>query len=164
MSLLFNFRLSDGHSARCIRSVAIPHFRAPCFWLCSTRTAGTTGTVCAALLLCRALGLSGADACRCLWTTMADDNTQKPGLGRRKSSLNTLRDLSQRLKHVGRKTSERVEEEREIIGGKHVPAGAVLAIACSFKCRVLCFRVRHRATTFIAHLHIQMVRFRSPLN
>ncbi|KAG9887124.1 hypothetical protein KCU94_g16847, partial [Aureobasidium melanogenum] len=47
---------------------------------------------------------------------MADENTQKPGLGRRKSSLNTLRELSQRFKHVGRKTSESVEEEREIIG------------------------------------------------
>ncbi|KAI4719475.1 hypothetical protein E4T48_04293 [Aureobasidium sp. EXF-10727] len=47
---------------------------------------------------------------------MADEHPQKPGLGRRKSSLNTLRDLSQRFKHVGRKTSESVEEEREIIG------------------------------------------------
>lgn len=67
---------------------------------------------------------------------MADENTQKPGLGRRKSSLNTLRDLGQRFKHVGRKTSESVEEEREIIGGKHpshVPVGAVLAFACSFQ-------------------------------
>ncbi|KAK6002648.1 hypothetical protein QM012_001398 [Aureobasidium pullulans] len=51
---------------------------------------------------------------------MADENTQKPGLGRRKSSLNTLRDLSQRLKHVGLKASESVEEEREIIGGSFV--------------------------------------------
>ncbi|KAI4754983.1 hypothetical protein E4T52_13740 [Aureobasidium sp. EXF-3400] len=47
---------------------------------------------------------------------MADEKTQKPGLGRRKSSLDTLRHLSQRFKHVGRKTSESVEEEREIIG------------------------------------------------
>lgn len=62
--------------------------------------------------------------------SMADEKTQKPGLGRRKSSLDTLRHLSLRIKHVGRKTSESVEEEGEIIGGKlsgHVPVGAVLA-------------------------------------
>ncbi|KAH0335227.1 hypothetical protein KCU81_g9106, partial [Aureobasidium melanogenum] len=83
---------------------------------------------------------------------MADDNTQKPGLGRRKSSLNTLREFSQRFKHVGRKTSESVEEEREIIGGKHVPFGAVLAIACSFKMQGPLFSCSvTAATTFIAH-------------
>lgn len=78
---------------------------------------------------------------------MADDYTPKPSLGRRKSSLNTLRELSQRFKHAGRKPSDSVEEEREIIGGKHVPVGAVPAIACSSKCRVLCFRARHCATS-----------------
>lgn len=77
---------------------------------------------------------------------MADEKTQKPGLGRRKSSLDTLRHLSLRFKHVGRKTSESVEEEGEIIGGKlsgHVPVGAALATACSFKMQGLCCFVRH---------------------
>jgi hypothetical protein len=87
---------------------------------------------------------------------MTDEKTQKPGLGRRKSSLNTLRDLSQRLKSVGRKASESVEEEREIIGGKHVPFGAVLAFACSFKMQGPLF-----CSSLISHT--QMVNCQRPL-
>jgi hypoxanthine-guanine phosphoribosyltransferase len=94
---------------------------------------------------------------------MADEKTQKPGLGRRKSSLDTLRHLSQRFKHVGRKTSESVEEEREIIGGKlsgHVPFGAALATACSFKMQgpffVVCPSLPQRSSLI---LHTQMFDF-----
>ncbi|KAI5241936.1 hypothetical protein E4T42_07869 [Aureobasidium subglaciale] len=75
---------------------------------------------------------------------MADEHTQKPGLGRRKSSLNTLRDLSQRFKHVGRKASESVEEEREIIGGSFVFVSVTAA------------------TTFIAHFTHPDGQFSTP--